>query len=373
MRFLIVPDSFKESATSHQVAIAISEGINEAWPEAECIAIPIADGGEGSLSALYNGLGGHIIKVKTEGPLREPMEASYLRVGNQVFIELAEASGLHLLSDHLRDPEITSTYGTGILMKHALDLGIRHIILCIGGSATNDAGVGIAHALGTQFIDKAGQRFLPTGGTLKDIATIRTREDIPDFQLDVLCDVNNPFTGDQGATYIYGPQKGGDSEKLDRIEQGMEHLRKLIEVNQNINLNEVSGAGAAGGVGGGMVAFFDAQLVSGIDYLIKRLALSEKVQFADVLVTGEGKIDHQTVQGKLISGLVRLCRASDKPIIAICGSLELSNEEIRTLGLTAAFSIQQRCCTWDQAKITTVQDLRSTSYQIAAIIKRFGL
>ncbi len=369
MRILIVPDSFKESASSIEVSTAISQGINEAWPEAYCHSIPIADGGEGSLEALHYCLGGEVISVDTFDPLGRKMKASYLRSDDQAFIELAQASGLHLLEVADRDPLKTTTYGTGILIKHAMDAGINKVVLCIGGSATNDAGVGIAHALGYRFLNEKGEEFQPTGGTLHKIVDIEEWDRRNDFQMDVLCDVNNPFTGDQGATYVYGPQKGANEEKLKSLEKGMDHLRNLILSTNEIDLNTIQGAGAAGGVGGGMVAFFGANLVSGIDYLIRRLSVRDFMIESDVVITGEGKIDGQTLQGKLISGLVQIADELDKPVIGICGSLELSNEEVKSLGLRAAFSIQRRCNTWEIARANTTKDLTSMAYQIAGLAK----
>lgn len=369
MRILIVPDSFKESASSIEVSAAITQGITEAWPEAQCRSIPIADGGEGSLEALHYCLGGDMISVDTSGPLGQKMVASYLLVGDQAFIELAQASGLHLLKDTRRDPMNATTHGTGVLIKHAIDSGISKIVLCIGGSATNDGGVGIAYALGYRFLNEKGEEFMPTGGTLHEIVDIKEWGRPTHFQMDVLCDVNNPFTGDQGATYIYGPQKGADPDMLKSLEKGMDHVRNLIISKQQIDLNTIKGAGAAGGVGGGMVAFFGANLVSGIDYLIQRLAVKNAMQEADLVITGEGKIDHQTLSGKLISGLVRIADDLQKPVIGICGSLELSNDEVEALGLRAAFSIQRRCNTWEVARENTIQDLTSMAYQIGGLAK----
>lgn len=369
MRILIVPDSFKESASSIEVSSALSQGIYEAWPEAHCQSIPVADGGEGSLEALHYCLGGDMISVDTSDPLGRDIQASYLLVDDQAFIELAQASGLHLLDKVERDPLHASTYGTGVLIRHAIDAGINKVVLCIGGSATNDAGVGIAHALGYRFLNKKGQTFLPTGGTLHEIVDTEEWDRPPGFQMDVLCDVNNPFTGDLGATYIYGPQKGASEVMLKFLEKGMEHVRNLLLRKHQIDLNEIKGAGAAGGVGGGMVAFFDAKLVSGIDYLIHRLAVKNAMEVADLIITGEGKIDSQTLQGKLISGLVRIADEVQKPVIGICGSLELTNEEMKTLGLKAAFSIQRRCNTWEFARRNAITDIRSMGYQIGGLAK----
>ena len=369
MRILIVPDSFKESASSIEVSTAIKEGICEAWPEAHCQSIPVADGGEGSLEALHYCLGGDMISVDASDPLGRDNEASYLRVDNQAFIELAQASGLHLLDNVERDPMHATTYGTGALIRHAIDAGISKVVLCIGGSATNDAGVGIAHALGYRFLNREGKTFLPTGGTLHEIVEIENWDRPSDFQMEVLCDVTNPFTGDQGATYIYGPQKGATETMLESLEEGMEHVRQLLLRKHGIDLNEIRGAGAAGGVGGGMVAFFDAKLESGIDYLIRRLDVKKAMKEADLIITGEGKIDRQTLQGKLIAGLVRIADEVHKPVIGICGSLELTNEEVKTLGLKAAFSIQRRCNTWEVARKNTITDLMSMGYQIGGLVK----
>ena len=241
------------------------------------------------------------------------------------------------------------------------------IILCIGGSATNDAGCGIAHALGYRFLDRHGHDFLPVGDTLIDIAEIIAPERCL-IKVRVLCDVTNPFTGPQGATFVYGPQKGATPDDLDRLERGMIHFKSLISKWKSIDLDSIPGSGAAGGVGGGMVAFFDATLESGIHYFMDKLQIEKAIQNCDLVFTGEGKIDYQTKHGKLISGITTLAQKYQKPVIALCGALDLSTEEISSLGLTAAFSILSQLYTEEAAFSNTPRLISETTSQIIRVI-----
>ncbi|NND08535.1 MAG: glycerate kinase [Saprospiraceae bacterium] len=365
---LIVPDSFKDTATSVEVTESIVEAIHDNYPAAQTTGIPMADGGEGSLVALHAALGGEWHSLLVQDPLGRPLEAKYLLVGKTAYVELAEASGLQLLTPEDRSAKDTSTLGTGLLMSHALSHGAEHIVLCIGGSATNDGGTGIAHALGWRFMHSNGADFIPTGKSLSEITDFSWTGDKKP-SITVLCDVNNPFTGPNGAVHIYGPQKGADREDLAMLERGMQHLGRLVQEKCGIDLDGIPGAGAAGGVGGGMRSFFDATLISGIDYLIDALDLANRCAEADVIITGEGKIDAQSGKGKLISGIVQMAAKHKKPVIALCGALEIDQHDIEALGLAAAFSIQQRVSDWDDAVKDTKQNIRLTTHQIVNLLR----
>lgn len=373
MKILIIPDSFKGSATNVEVAQCIAEGVKAVDHHADCQLRPLADGGEGSLETIRLSLGGDFIAVDTEDPLGRPMTAYYLRVDRIAYVELARASGLQLLSMRELDAGKTSTRGTGLLIRAALRDSVDEVVLCIGGSATNDGGCGIAEALGYRFINQHGENFLPVGNTLGSIRQIVTPEKLPAVRIRVLCDVNNPLTGPRGATYTYGPQKGAYGSTLHRLEEGMIHFRNMISGWKGIDLDEISGAGAAGGVGGGMMAFFDATLESGIQYLMQQLEIEKEIAGCDLIFTGEGKIDHQTGQGKLISGITGLAAKYHKPVVALCGVLALSLVETRAIGLTGAFSILKQITSEEESMQNTCEKIRETASQITNLVNTLKL
>jgi len=341
MKFLLVPDSFKGSLSSRQVAEAMRTGIAEE-NEAHATSIyPIADGGEGSLECINAAADGAFVATKGVDALGRDEEASYLRVGEKAFVELACTAGLTSLADAERNPAITSTYGTGLQLKHALEQGATELVLCIGGSSTNDAGLGIASALGVTFLDRDMVSFVPTGDSLNRVKYIGSAS-LPDgVQLSVLCDVNNPMVGPEGATYTYATQKGASQSDLVRLEENMVHLLRIFDEHSLPDVSTMPGAGAAGGVGGGLHALFGAELISGIDYFIASLGLQQQLADCDLVLTGEGKLDRQTMHGKTIKGLIQAASQHQKRVIAICGQVDLTPSEIRDLGLAAAFAIKQ--------------------------------
>lgn len=368
MKILIVPDSFKGSASNVVVANQIAKGVRDVFPDAKCLAMPLADGGEGSLDAIELSLGGNRLKVASVDPLLRAREGYYLKIEEKCFVELAQVSGLQLLIDNEKDAGQTTTLGTGQVFREA-SRDAKEVIFCIGGSATNDAACGIAQAMGYHFLDDHGREFLPVGRSLLKIDKIIPPKQLPEVRIRVLCDVKNPFTGPNGATYVYGPQKGAGQNELIEIEAGMEHLRKKIIEWRSIDLNQIEGAGAAGGVGGGMVAFFNATLESGIQYFIKSLDLEQEIQQADLIFTGEGSIDAQTSQGKLISGITAFASKYQKPIIALCGRLDLDLDQMQKIGLTAAFSILSRIDSESLIFQNTPVLIRQTTAQIMQVIK----
>lgn len=368
MKILIIPDSFKGSASNIVVAEMIAAGVMSVFPEAECCKIPFADGGEGSLESIEIALGGDREYVLTEDPLRRSHRAFYLKRGSTGYLELAQASGLQLLKKDEINAGKTTTLGTGNILKLACQ-SMDDLIFCIGGSATNDAGCGIAYAIGYRFLDVNGHQFLPTGDSLHRIEQIIPPPDLPRNRIRVLCDVKNPLTGPQGATFVYATQKGAGREDLQRLEAGMKHFQAKVLEWKNVDLNMIEGAGAAGGVGGGLVAFFDAELVSGIEYLMEHLQIEEKIQESDLIFTGEGKIDQQTVQGKLISGIAKLALKHRKPVIALCGSLEADWKQISEIGLTAAFSIVAGIENEEVVFAKTPRLIKETTAQIVQVLK----
>jgi len=340
MHVLIACDSFKDALDAEQVCRAIARGLERGHPGIETTEMPLSDGGEGVLDILRKALALKSLTLDVCDPLGRPVQASYglSADGGTALVEMATASGLQLLSLAERNPLRTSTYGTGQLLAAARARGARTALLAIGGSATNDAGIGMAAALGWQFLDAAGTAVKPDGGNLQRIARIvPTAQPLFDT-VEVLCDVTNPLYGPSGAAWVYGPQKGGNRESLTHLDEGLRHIAALVgEQLGRPGLAEVPGAGAAGGLGFGGMAFLNASLKRGIEMVLDLVGFEAAVKRADLVITGEGHIDGQSLQGKLIQGVCR--RAGGTPVVALCGKLSASPEDIRAVGLKAAYSI----------------------------------
>jgi glycerate kinase len=340
MHVLIACDSFKDALDAEQVCRAIARGLEHGHPGIETTEMPLSDGGEGVLDILRKALALKSLTLDVCDPLGRPVQASYglSADGGTALVEMATASGLQLLSLGERNPLLTSTYGTGQLLADARARGARTALLAIGGSATNDAGIGMAAALGWQFLDAAGTAVKSDGGNLQRIARI-----VPPAQplfdtVEVLCDVTNPLYGPSGAAWVYGPQKGGNRESLTHLDEGLRHIAALVGKQLGRpGLAEVPGAGAAGGLGFGGMAFLNASLKRGIEMVLDLVGFEAAVKRADLVITGEGHIDGQSLQGKLIQGVCR--RADGTPVVALCGKLSASPEDIRAVGLKAAYSI----------------------------------
>jgi len=324
MIILIAPDKFKGSLSSLEVIEAITNGVKRAYPEAQIESQRLADGGEGSLEILEETLGLKRIELTVNDPLFRPISTFYLTDDKRAFIEMAAASGLLLLSENERNPMNTSTFGTGELIRHALKSGCREINLLIGGSATNDCGLGMAKALGFQFFDKDQQVLEGTGADLERVASF-SQEDIESSiskcQFNVLTDVQNPLLGEEGAAHVYAAQKGADLEMIEMLENG---AKNLVEVLAN-GKEKINGAGAAGGLGYGAMSFLNAKVVSGINFMLDLTEMEEKVRNADLVITGEGSVDEQSLQGKVIAGLQELCQLHQKPMAIVCGISTLNS------------------------------------------------
>jgi glycerate kinase len=328
MKIVIAPDSFKGNLDAMQVARAIERGIRRVLPGAECIKVPMADGGEGTVQSLVDARGGRFIHLKVHGPARRRVRARYgmLADGRTAVIEMAEASGLPLVKGAARNPLRTTTYGTGELIADALDRGARAIIIGIGGSATNDGGAGMAQALGIRFLDKRGRviRARASGGMLDRIAAIdasQVHPELPFARVTVACDVDNPLCGPRGAARVFGPQKGATPATVRRLDANLRHFGKLIRRELGIDIMNRKGTGAAGGLGGGLVAFVHARLKRGIDIVIEATGLLGHMQGADLVFTAEGRVDFQTAFGKTPAGVAQAARRLGIPVIAIGGSL----------------------------------------------------
>ena len=353
MKIILAPDSFKESLTAEQVCNAMKRGILAVAPDTTVISIPLADGGEGTVRTLSAG-GGQLLTARVSGPLGQEIDAEYglLRDGETAVIEMAAASGLPLVPLNKRNPLNTTTYGTGQLIRRALDQGARRLLIGIGGSATNDGGAGMAQALGVKFFDGNEEiHDFMTGALLGrvsriDFSGLDSRIKTTDIR--VACDVDNPLLGARGAARIYAPQKGADAETVDLLEKYMRHFYDLVEA-ATIPVRDVPGAGAAGGLGAGLVAFVNAKLLSGIDAVLDACDFDRRIQQADLILTGEGKIDLQSAMGKTISGLLKRAEKASIPVIAIGGAILDGAERLYDLGLLSMFSICDRPMTLDQA------------------------
>jgi len=373
MVFVLAPDSFKESLTAQEACEAIENGIKKVLPQAACVPVPMADGGEGTMRALVAATGGTIYQQQVTAPLGNYITGEYgiLGDGETGVVELASASGLHLVTPEKRNPWLTTTYGTGELIKAALAHGIKKLIIGIGGSATNDGGVGIAQALGVSFFDKAGLEIGRGGGALSEIQTIDLSGLITrntSLSVEVACDVTNPLTGELGASRVYGPQKGATESMILALDQGLKHYAAKIKEYLGKDVNNIAGAGAAGGAGAGLLAFLDANLVKGIELVINHSGLEEKIKAADYIFTGEGSIDQQTAYGKTISGIVTLAQKYNKPVIAFAGKVA-DQEALYQMGITAVFGIMPGVCTLEEALKAGKQNLENSVLAVVKLIQ----
>ena len=373
MVFVLAPDSFKESLTAQEACEAIENGIKKVLPQAACVPVPMADGGEGTMRALVAATGGTIYQQQVTAPLGNYITGEYgiLGDGETGVVELASASGLHLVPPEKRNPWLTTTYGTGELIKAALAHGIKKLIIGIGGSATNDGGVGIAQALGVSFFDKAGLEIGRGGGALSEIQTIDLSGLITrnySLSVEVACDVTNPLTGELGASRVYGPQKGATESMILALDQGLKHYAAKIKEYLGKDVNNIAGAGAAGGAGAGLLAFLDANLVKGIELVINHSGLEEKIKAADYIFTGEGSIDQQTAYGKTISGIVTLAQKYNKPVIAFAGKVA-DQEALYQLGITGVFGIMPGVCTLEEALKAGKRNLENSVLAVVKLIQ----
>ena len=376
-KIVISPDSFKGSLSAAEVANAIEDGIKNVFPNCETIKTPIADGGEGTMDILVNALGGEKVKVKVHDPLMRLIEVEYGLVndGKTAVIEMAVASGITLINKQEQDPSATTTYGVGEMIKDALNRGCRSFLIGIGGSATNDAGTGMLKALGYRFLDKSDRETNGTGKALHSICSIDASKVLPKIKeanFIIASDVNNPFSGQNGAAYMYAPQKGATEQMTKELDEGMENFRKLIETEKNIDLNTVAGAGAAGGLGGGFAAFLKTQLKPGIEMMLEAVEFEKQLQNADLVITGEGKIDVQTVMGKAASGILDAASKNNVPVIAIGGSVE-NVETLNKSRFVSIFSVMPYPMTVEDAmqKDCAERNIRQTTEQIMRTIKQF--
>ncbi|EOY5382508.1 glycerate kinase [Cronobacter dublinensis] len=371
-KIVIAPDSFKESLSAMDVATAIEAGFREIYPQATYVRLPMADGGEGTVEAMVAATGGHIVQVPVTGPLGNRVEGFYgvLGDGETAVIEMAAASGLHLVPPAQRDPRITTSFGTGELILAALDSGVKAIIIGIGGSATNDGGAGMMQALGARFLDSQQRGLLPGGASLAALEHIEMSGLDPRLAhttFTVACDVDNPLCGAKGASAIFGPQKGATPEMVAQLDAALRRFGTTLEAVTGKRIISAPGAGAAGGMGAALLGMLNAQLRPGIDIVTQTLGLAQAVRDADLVITGEGRLDSQSIHGKTPVGVARVAKQFQRPVVAIAGSLTPDYQVVHEHGIDAAFSVLDRIVTLEEALDDAARNLRVTARNVAAL------
>ncbi|WP_455716094.1 glycerate kinase family protein [Anaerosporobacter sp.] len=364
-RCIIIPDSYKGTMSSFQICNIMERAVKKHFPDCETIKVPMADGGEGTVDCFLNATDAKKVMVRTSGPYGETIDAYYARLGNTAVIEMASAAGLMLAmnSEFGLDPKVTTTYGVGLMMKHAIEQGCKEIILGLGGSCTNDAGVGAARALGTCFFDTRGKDFIPTAATLSKIADIDnsvTEELLQGVKVTAMCDIDNPLYGPEGAAYVFGPQKGADEVTVELLDSNLKYLADVIEGVLGKRVSQMPGAGAAGGFGAGVVSFFQGKLRSGIDTLLDLIKFDDLLIGTDMVFTGEGRIDSQSLRGKAVIGIAMRAKVENVPVIAVVGSIEEDIDAAYDMGVTSIFSINRAPMSFEEAKDWSEQNLADT-------------
>ncbi|NTA40390.1 glycerate kinase [Agrobacterium salinitolerans] len=374
MKVVIAPDSFKESLSALEAAKAIRDGFQTVFPDADYVLVPVADGGEGTVDALVDATGGHRIYRSVTGPLQTPVEAVFGVTGDlkTAIIEMASAAGLMLVAPAARNPMITTSYGVGELISAALDANVRHIIIGIGGSATNDAGAGMLQALGARLLDASGFDLDRGGGSLAnldkiDLAALDAR--LAGVRIEVACDVDNPLIGPNGASAIFGPQKGASAEQIAHLDASLARFAEIVERYIGRSVAMVPGAGAAGGLGASLHALLGAELKPGAEIVMNAVHLEDLVASADLVLTGEGRLDGQTVCGKIPIGVANVAKRHAKPTIAIAGCLGQGAEQVFDHGIHAAFSVLSRSCSTEEALAEAAENLHRTARNVAATLK----
>ena len=373
--FLLAPDSFKESMTAEQACAAMQRGIVKALPDAQFIYVPMADGGEGTVDALVAARNGRKVELDVSGPFIQQKVQSYFGLienDQTAVIEMALANGIHLIESSQRNPLLTSTLGTGEIIKAALELGVSKIIIGLGGSVTNDAGAGMAQALGVKFLDENSQAVQVGGGQLDQIQSIDLSQLDPRLkstEIVIASDVNNPLCGENGASHVFAPQKGATSEMVEVLDQNLSHFADLVAQHIGQDFQDIAGAGAAGGLGFGLMAFAGAKIRSGVEIVIEETGLSEKIDQADYVFTGEGGIDFQTKFGKTPFGVAQVAKRFNKPVIAFAGYVGKGIEELYDEGFTAIFGIVDGACDLQTALKNGEKNLERCCVNVVKVLK----
>jgi glycerate 2-kinase len=373
MKVVIAPDSFKESLSALEVANAVEQGFLEVFPDAEYVKVPMADGGEGLVHSLVSAVEGQVIKHGVTGPLGEKVEGFFglIHDGKTAVIEMAASSGLHLLSPEERNPLHTTTFGVGELLLAALEYNVETVILGLGGSSTNDGGAGMVQALGGKLLDVNGCEIGFGGGALANLHSINLEDfdgRLNEIRFEVACDVENPLLGETGASAVFGPQKGATPELVRVLDQNLGHFARIIERDLGMDVSEIPGAGAAGGLGAGLLAFLPCQLRKGIQIVVEATGLEDHIRDASLVITGEGKIDSQTIYGKTPLGVAAVAQKYNVPVIALAGSLGAGYQAVYQHGITSVFSIVPGITTLEDALKNAHQNIVNTTRNIASLL-----
>lgn len=373
MKIVIAPDSFKESLSAKLVCESIEVGFSQVFPDAEYVHLPLADGGEGTVEVLLKGLEGEVRQSQVMGPLGEPVMASWalLENGQTALIEFAASSGLDLISSEHRNPAIATSFGTGELIKEALNHGVTKVLLGLGGSATNDAGAGIAQALGAKLLDNQGNEITRGGAALADVATVdlsKTHLRSKDVEFVVACDVANPLVGENGASHVFGPQKGATPELVQLLDSAISHFASVSAGHTSVNHSDSQGFGAAGGSPLGLSLVFNIQIKQGIEMVLDVLEAGKVLEGADLVITGEGQMDNQTLQGKTPFGIAKLAQSKGIPTIGIAGSLGHEIDDLYSI-ITSTFGTVRSPQSLEQVLNEASTNLTRTARNIAATLK----
>ncbi|MDL2293031.1 glycerate kinase [Ruminococcaceae bacterium OttesenSCG-928-D13] len=363
-KIICIPDSYKGTLSSLEICDIVGERFATYFPSCERVLLPVADGGEGSVDCFLAAMGGEKVFTPTVGPYFEEMQGYYGLVENgaTAIIEVASCAGLPLVGEH-KNPLLTTTFGVGTLMLEAAKKGVNKILLAVGGSCTNDAGCGAAAACGVRFLDSSGKEFTPVGGTLESIAKIdvsRLHPALRKVEIVIMCDIDNPMYGRNGAAWIYGPQKGADEAMIHSLDNGLIHLAGLIKQDLKTDVSKLPGGGAGGAMGAGMAAFMGTQLKMGIDLVLDMVQFDQVCAGADLVITGEGRLDRQSLRGKVIAGVAKRAKRAEVPVLAIVGGYELDIDEIYDFGVSAVFSINRLPQTLAQSQKDSAENLRVT-------------
>ena len=374
MKFVLIPDSFKGTLSSVQICKITAAKIREHFPDSKILEIPVADGGEGSVDAFLLAVGGEKIKVKVKNPYFEDMDSYFGLIdgGKTAVVEMASCAGLPLVENR-KDPRLTTTYGVGQLMLAAAERGVKKIVVGLGGSATNDGGCGAAAAAGAKFYNKEGREFIPTGGTVIDIESIDLEginKVFKDIEIITMCDIDNPMYGPFGASYVFAPQKGADEKCVEELDKGIENLSRVIAETTGKDISQLPGTGAAGAMGAGMVAFFNAKLQMGIQTVLDTVQFDEKIADADYIFTGEGKLDAQSLRGKVVMGIAQRAQQQEKKVIAVVGGADDKNiKEVYRMGVTAVFPINRLPQDFSVSRQYSAENLSYTMDNILRLLK----
>lgn len=372
-KVLLIPDSFKGTMSSNDICGIMHKAIRTYYPDAEVISIPVADGGEGSVDSFLAAMGGEKVTAYVKGPYFEDIQSFYgILPDHTAVIEMAAAAGLPLVGDE-KHAEKTTTYGVGQLIEHAASAGCKRIIVGLGGSATNDGGTGAAAALGVSFRNSAGKAFIPIGQSLSDIASIDVGSINPvlaGVEIITMCDIDNPLCGPQGASAVFGPQKGADEAMVRILDANLAHMAEIVKRDLGKDIINLPGAGAAGGMGGGMVAFFNSRLQMGIETVLDIVHFDTLLKGTDLVFSGEGKIDYQSLRGKVVIGVARRTKKIGVPLIAIVGDIGDDIESAYNEGVSAIFSINRVAVPYKEAKLRSKSDLALTMDNLMRFISR---